>query len=160
MPRAEKRPPLVIRPTGSRRLLLFLLLVYGLTLATIPLLPLSAAWRFTIALGLVLGLIHGLGGAVWHLWPWSPRQAIWHGDGSWTLGLGRGREEPARLLGTTFVSPVLVILNFRYRRWRSGSLVLLSDNLDPDLLRRLRVRLRGEGRWTAQGPPSLTRSPP
>ncbi len=150
MTRPVERPALLIRPVASRRLALFLLTLHGLVLAAVPMLPLPWFWRALLVLALVLGLVLGLGGAVWHLWPWSLRQAIWQPDGTWFLTLGNGRELEGRLLGSTYVSPALVVLNFRCGSWRTRSLVLLPDNLEPDLLRRSRVRLRLEGARTGR----------
>ncbi len=141
-----ERPALVIRPGVSRRLALLVLVVHGLTLATVPFLPLALAGRAGLALALLSGCALSLGGAVWHRWPWSLREVVWWPDGAWSLIQGDGRERDGRLLGSTYVSPALVVLNFRCGRWRTASLVLLADNLEPDLLRRLRVRLRLEGR--------------
>ncbi len=190
MKSAAERPPLIIRPGVSRRLRLVVLGLYGLTLPVVLLLPLAWPWRTLLVLALLIGLVGSLGGAVGHRWPWVPRQAIWHPEGHWTLTLGDGREVPARLLATTYVTPALVVLNFRlgsgswrgsengtgvrggseigtgkdgvspgglaswrravarpaaYLPWTIRSLVLLPDNLDPDLHRRLRVRLSLEG---------------
>jgi toxin CptA len=140
-----ERPALVIRPGVSRRLALWVLIAHGLTLATIALLPVSLTGRAGLVLAVLLGCALSLGGAVWHFWPWSLREAVWWPDGAWSLIRGDGRERDGRLLGSTYVSPALVVLNFRCGRWRTASLVLLPDNLEPDLLRRLRVRLRLEG---------------
>jgi len=74
--------------------------------------------------------------------PWAGREAIWEPDGTWTLTLVSGKQVEARLLPSTFVTPGLSVLNLRRGRWRSCAMVLLPDTLDPDLLRRLRVRLR------------------
>ncbi|MBK8638372.1 MAG: hypothetical protein IPN92_08815 [Chromatiaceae bacterium] len=140
-----ERPALVIRPGVSRRLALWVLIAHGLTLATVLFLPLALSGRAGLALAVLLGCALSLGGAVWHFWPWSLREAVWWPDGAWSLIQGDGRERDGRLLGSTYVSPALVVLNFRCGRWRTASLVLLPDNLEADLLRRLRVRLRLEG---------------
>ena len=184
----HERPPLIIRPGVSRRLLHIVLLLHGLTLPVVLALPVAWPWRTLLVAALLVGLAGSLGGAVGHRWSWVPRQAIWHPEGHWTLTLGDGREVPARLLTTTYVSPALVVLNFRLadwpgwrdrpyqpdrpdwpspRGWAAGrgarallavtlpgstpSLVLLPDNLDPDLHRRLRVRLRQKGARVAPG---------
>ncbi len=145
MTRSFERPALVIRPGVSRRLALFVLVAHVLTLAAIAFLPLALLGRVGLALAVLLGCALSLGGAVWHLWPWSLKEVIWQTDGSWYLIQGDGRQLEGRLLGSTYVSPALVVLNFRCGRWRNRSLVLLPDNLEPDLHRRLRVRLRLEG---------------
>ncbi len=166
----RERPALIIRPGVSPRLRRVVLLLYGLTLPVVLALPVAWPWRTLLVAALLVGLAGSLGGAVSHRWSWVPRQAVWHAEGHWTLTLGDGRELPAQLLATTYVTPALVVLNFRlgtgeggvsprglasWRRavarpatllpWTIRSLVLLPDNLDPDLLRRLRVRLRLEG---------------
>mgnify|MGYP003389020433 CR=1 FL=1 len=145
MTRPIERPAMVIRPGVSRRLAIMVLVVHGLTLVVVTLLPLALSGRAGLALAVLLGLALNLGGSVWHLWPWSLRAAVWRPDGTWSLIQGDGRERDGRLLGSTYVSPALVVLNFRCDRWRTPSLVLLPDNLEPDLLRRMRVRLGLEG---------------
>ncbi|MBP9605129.1 MAG: hypothetical protein KBE53_13760 [Chromatiaceae bacterium] len=145
MTRPIERPAMVIRPGVSRRLAIMVLVVHGLTLVVVTLLPLALSGRAGLALAVLLGLALNLGGSVWHLWPWSLRAAVWRPDGTWSLIQGDGRERDGRLLGSTYVSPALVVLNFRCDRWRTASLDLLPDNLEPDLLRRMRVRLGLEG---------------
>lgn len=135
-------PPLPLRPGVSRRLGLWSLGVHGLALGVVWLLP----WTITARLGLsavvALSLAQALAGPVLGRLPWSVREAVWQADGSWLLSLASGRQHPARLLSSTYVSPALVVLRFRCGRWRSYSLVLLPDNLPASRLRRLRVRLR------------------
>jgi len=145
MTRSVERPALVIRPGVSRRLALFVLAAHGLTLAVVVHLPLPLSGRTGLALAVLVGLALSLGGPVRHLWPWSVREAVWHPDGTWSLTLVKGGAQDGRLLGSTYVSPALVALNFRCGRWRTRSLILMPDNLEPDLLRRLRVRLWLEG---------------
>jgi hypothetical protein len=68
------------------------------------------------------------------------------------LTLASGRQVGARLLSNSFVSAPVVVLNFRRGSWWPCSLVLTSDNMDPDLLRRLRVRLRLVGASMSSAP--------
>ncbi|MBP6582740.1 MAG: hypothetical protein KA204_04605 [Chromatiaceae bacterium] len=158
MTRPIERPAMVIRPGVSRRLAIMVLVGHGLTLVVVTLLPLALSGRAGLALAVLLGLALSLGGAVWHLWPWSLRAAVWWPDGAWSLIQGDGRERDGRLLGSTYVSPALVVLNFRCGRWRTPSLVLLPDNLEPDLLRRLRVRLGLEGTGMGKAAPAVSGS--
>ncbi len=71
---------------------------------------------------------------------------VWDENDQWQLTTGRGQHYTAQLLSTTYVSAHLVAINLRlenqgwYRRYRS--IVLLSDNIDPETFRRLRIRLR------------------
>lgn len=49
----------------------------------------------------------------------------------------------ARILGTTYVSPSLTVVNVRVPGlWRARHIVIVSDNADAESFRRLRVRLR------------------
>lgn len=71
---------------------------------------------------------------------------IWGDDDSWTLVTTGGDEIRADLTQHCFVHPVVTIVSIRllntpwYKRYRS--LVFLSDNIEAELFRRLRVRLR------------------
>jgi hypothetical protein len=102
-------------------------------------------WRAALAAMVLAGLLYAVVAQVLLLAPWVVREATWRPDGVWILTLVSGEQVEARLQPSSFVSPILILLNFRCRRWRSCSLVLPPDCLDPDLLRRLRARLRLEG---------------
>lgn len=58
----------------------------------------------------------------------------------WTIRLADQKERRVRLSGY-YRHPRLLILNFSMPAFRRRSVVLLSDSADPDLIRRLRVRL-------------------
>ena len=66
-------------------------------------------------------------------------------QGEWTLFDRCGCAVPARLLGSSYVSPRLMVLNFSLGGLRRRNLILLPDSSCPDQLRRLRVRLRMVG---------------
>lgn len=129
----------------SRGLAGFLFLTHGAALAAVSMLPIPWTLRVILVALLVVGLAYEVQAQLLRRLPWAVREAVWGPDGRWTLMLASGQEVEARLSPSTFVSTRLVVLNFRRGRWRSGSLVLTSDSLDPDLLRRLRVRLRVAG---------------
>lgn len=58
----------------------------------------------------------------------------------------RGEWQECVVLGSTFVSPALTIVNVRPRgQWRSRHIVLVPDNVDPADYRRLRTWLRWKG---------------
>jgi toxin CptA len=95
-------------------------------------------------------VVLAVGVSLWRMWPIyvarrrTPAYAVtWEGDGRWKW-CDAGREPvPCRLVPPTFVHPRLVALNLLCDG-RRRSVLLVSDNVDPDLLRRLRVRLRRE----------------
>jgi len=139
----RERPPLLIEPRCSRRLLTFVALTHTAALAAVLSLPL---WRYRLLALVVIGslvhhlYVHGLRRA-----PWSIRSAVWLADGSWQIDLVSGARIDARLAAATYVSVPLVVLNLRSGRWRRWALPLFADALDPEPLRRLRQRLRLEG---------------
>ena len=71
----------------------------------------------------------------------------------WVLHMQGGRTVTGRLLGSSFVHPRLLVLNFRTGRFFGRSLVLTEDAADADLLRRLRVRLMCGGVGEPRGAP-------
>jgi hypothetical protein len=148
----SERAPLRIAPKVSRRLGAYLLAVHGLGLIVVFMLPLQIWPKGAMAALVLLGLGYGIGGPVLHRLPWALRQAIWEPDGSWSLTRVSGERLQGRLLSSTYVGPELIVLVFRCGRLVTCCLPLLTDNLDADLLRRLRVRLRLAGAGTPPGP--------
>ena len=138
----DEQPPLVIRP-GFSRLLAGLVLVTHLgALAVAAMLPVAWPWRLGLGVSIFLSLGYNWATHVQPLHPWALFEAVWEADGTWTLTRLSGDAVTATLLPSTFVAVGMVVLNLRCSRFRTYSLVLLRDGLDPDLLRRLRVRLR------------------
>ncbi|WP_295583940.1 protein YgfX [uncultured Lamprocystis sp.] len=139
----RERPPLLIEPQFSRRLMTFVALTHTAALAA--LLNLSW-WPYRLLAVLVVASL------VYHFYvhclrraPWSIRSAVWLADGSWQIDVVSGARIDARLAAATYVSVPLVVLNLRSGRWRRWALPLFADALDPEQLRRLRQRLRIEG---------------
>ncbi len=141
----DEQPPLIIRPGFSRLLAGFVLATHLAALAVTWMLPIAWYWRTALGLLVLSGLLYQW---TMHVRPFQPRsllEAVWEADGTWTLVSVSGEASAATLLPSTFVGVGLVVLNLRLDRFRSCSMVLLPDNLDLDLLRRLRVRLRQHG---------------
>lgn len=138
----SRRSPLRLQPRPSRRLAVFLVLVHVAVAAVALALPVGWPVRAGLLLAAAGGLVHGLAAHVLRWLPWSIAEALWSADGTWILVLASGREVEARLLPSSYVTRALVVLNFRRETWRQGTLVLTADSLDPELLRRLRSRLR------------------
>ena len=138
----RERPPLRVRHESSRLLAAFLLVTHGVGLAVVFVIPLD--WYLCAGLSAMVlaGLVYAMAVQVLFIAPRAVREATWSSDGTWTLTLVSGKQVEARLLPSTLVTPRLIVLNFRYGRWRFRAMVLPSDALNPDLARRLRVRLR------------------
>jgi hypothetical protein len=132
--------PLELTPGPSYRLTVYLLLVHCVAATLLLSVPVPPWLKMGLAV-LIVGSLH-----------WSYRmqvtrsagaaivRAAWDTQGTWELTIRSGECLQARLLPDSFVSSPLVVLNFQLGRRRS--LVLTPDNTDPELLRRLRVRLR------------------
>jgi toxin CptA len=145
VPAHPLRPPLVLRPGLSRRLAALIGATHAAALGVCMLLPLSWWWRSLLLILVLVSLADQIGLHLLRRLPWAVREASWSSDGEWILTLASGRQLQAVLGPSTYVAPSLVVLNFRCGRWRRCALVLLPDNLDATLLRRLRARLRLAG---------------
>jgi hypothetical protein len=133
--------PLRLDPRRSRRLAVAVILsVAGAALCPF-MLPLSWMLR-GLALAAVATVAHGV--YRHHFGSERIVRAVWDELGQWRLWLANGTESDVQLLGDSFVTPEVMILNFSEGR-RRFHLVVLHDALDPDTLRRLRVRLMLEG---------------
>ncbi|MBI2383204.1 MAG: hypothetical protein HYV18_03945 [Gammaproteobacteria bacterium] len=66
---------------------------------------------------------------------------IWHAQGGWTLHDAAGRRFDADLLGHSHRHRRLIVLDFRLRDGTRRTRLLLGDELDAEMLRRLRARL-------------------
>lgn len=145
-PRAGRKPRpapalLVVRPgwswwlfgywaavhLGAALVVAILPATWGGRLLLVALVASSAAWRFALHF--------------WRRLPWSIMEAMRTRDG-WELVLATGEALPARLLGSSFVSQGLIVMNFAIGRWQRLALPLASDSLEPNLMRRLRAELR------------------
>lgn len=139
--------PLVLEPGPSRRVRLITLGGFLLTLLSVALLPLPLS---LLAAGELLLL--GAFVFAWQRHPALSGQAVTlslDSDGQWLWQQG-ARCEQVELLGDSYLAPFLVILNFRPQGSRRPlrTILLTSDNIDADLLRRLRVHLKWQEHWS------------
>jgi len=145
--------PLHLEIKHSRRLLLAVLLVHlgAFIMLAISNLPWQVNLILVVCIAVQLWMFLAINDRVFgpdFLNRLLPRfkQAVWIDDNSWCLTDADGNEVQAQLLATSFVLPQLTIVNLKllgkpwYLRYRS--LVFLRDNLDAEIFRRLRVRLR------------------
>jgi toxin CptA len=71
----------------------------------------------------------------------QPARCAWLEGGDWRVRKGDGDERAAALVSAQVLGPVIVIVLRLQPERGSLALVLLPDNADADLRRRLRVRL-------------------
>ena len=85
--------------------------------------------------------------------PDSPAELAVHADGRLELRMRNGEEHEGRVTGSTFVSPLLIVVAAKMDTGRKRGIVLLSDSASTEDRRALRVRLRhGLQRDLPQGP--------
>ncbi len=133
--------PIRIRPESSTWLAVGLTLAHTGALVIAVLLPWPAWAKVLLALALAASLHWSLAWHVLHRGD-SITEAILQGDGSWTVKTGRAEAQPATLAPDSVVTLHLTVLVFKLADGRRRSLLVLSDNIDPETHRRLRVRLR------------------
>ena len=66
---------------------------------------------------------------------------IWNADGTWIVEDAENRKSSAQLLPSTYVHPRLIALNFLLGTGQKRTRLILGDEADAELLRRLRARL-------------------
>lgn len=126
-------PPLLLSPVPSPRLRSILNLAHGLALLCVLAVISDWPWAGLLLIPWGYSLRQGL-----KLVRNNPRLS-WDSHGQWWWD---SEEEPLVLDGDSYSSPYLVILNLQgHQAPKRRSVVLLSDSLDADSWRRLRVRL-------------------
>jgi toxin CptA len=111
-------------------------------LAVIPPLGLPLWAALAISLAVVLSLVHTLNTHALLRSDVAIVQIAVDADDQWSLLTLRGDNLRARLSPATYLHPRLVILTFRLDRgWKTRSVVVLPDSVDPTTFRRLRLRL-------------------
>lgn len=130
-----------LAPRPSMRALKLLFCLHVAPLAVLP---------FAMQPGVPMMVLVGLFGLSW-LWlrrhpvfgfgPKALTRLTWHAEGGWTLHDGAGKTFEAELLGSSFVHAALLVLNFRLKTGGAGTRVLMGDEADAELMRRLRARL-------------------
>ncbi|NOX75942.1 MAG: hypothetical protein GXP17_04880 [Gammaproteobacteria bacterium] len=130
--------PLTFTPEPSRVLMLILLVSHLGGAALLWPLDLSAAVKALLVALLLMSLIAS--------WPRRGKGGLqrltWQADGDWLLQAHGGDDIEATLLPGSYRHPWLVVLNFQLEgSRRRRSVVLFADALEPEMHRKLRVRL-------------------
>lgn len=116
-------------------------MVHGSALLVLPFtgLPLPVIFIITLATARSLLLAWRMHVSLTH--PAAIRHLCWGHGSDWQLTRNDGITLHTSLQPRVFIHPRLVILRFRRSRWHAVSVLLTADRLDPELFRRLRVRL-------------------
>lgn len=134
-----------LAPRPSLRALTILFWLHVALLAALMALlrpgPGMAGMAALVALSWVISRRH----PVFGFGPNALSRLTWHAAGKWTLHDKRGaRWDDVELLGSSLVHERLLVLVFRLPDGETRSRALLGDELDAELLRRLRARLRAQ----------------
>jgi toxin CptA len=140
--------PLLIRPGFSRGLAILVVSIH--VTALIVSLALPGVWPWILPPLIAASGIYHIAVDLLRRAPWSIESVLWAPDGSWILRERSGREREATLSPATFITLPVVVLRLRLGRLRRRSVVLAADAVDAEQLRRLRQRLRIEGRLDEQ----------
>lgn len=128
-------------PRASARAVILLFWLHAATLALMLLSLRPGTLMAVLALA--------MGGS----WFWLRRHAVfgygaraltrltWHQEGTWTLHDAAGTRFEAELQKHSLVHPLLMVLNFQLKPDGHRTRILLGDEVEPELLRRLRARL-------------------
>ena len=136
--------PLHLEPRPSRRLGRLLAAIHATALGILPLSQLPPPAIAVIAPFIVYSYLHHHRLQVRRRAARAITALRWDAGNHWRLHLRSGNTVAAYLLPRVFLQPWLVILHFRTEQGRTASVVLLSDMLEPDDFRKLRVRLLTE----------------
>lgn len=127
----------------SWRLAAILVLGHGGVAAIVLWLEISFAWRIALIALLIVSLIHELRTTALRLGANAVNTLRIAADNTFSVQTRRGDWRTCEVLGSTYVTAFLTVLNLRLAgQRRMRSVVLMSDSMAADDFRRLRVWLR------------------
>jgi len=135
-------PALRLSPQKSATLLIFTLTAHVGAMGMVLFLPLEFWLRLSVLLAVAVSLIQATRTHLLRSSGSAIKSVQWDSAGEWRLFFANGDEFAAQLKASSYLQPWLVVLNFSTSRFRRHTLILLPDAVDPERLRRLRVRLR------------------
>ncbi|MFC1747276.1 protein YgfX [Pseudomonadota bacterium] len=114
---------------------------YWLWLYEIPLLL-----RLAVFAAVVTALVIHLRRYLFRTCKRAVKGLVWKTGGEWLLETNSGETVAAKLLGSSFVSPWLIVLNFKPEQGgRMWPVVIMQDHVDSTSFRRLSAKLRMYG---------------
>jgi hypothetical protein len=138
-------PPLHLNPGMSRHLALLLLLIHGAALVVVATLAAPVWVQIALISAVLVNFYSTFNTHVTGKSQLAVLSMVWDGEGEWTLLTNNGVSSKARLLPTSFVHPLLVVLNFSLVEKGRRSVILMQDSLDQKTFRNLLSRIRLEG---------------
>ena len=143
MPAAPLAPP-TVRPQSSPQLAVFVAVVHLAGAVAVMLSPIPNPIRLIMGAAIAGSLGYALLVHCWRIAPWAIREARQTPEGDWVIDQVSGAQiSSVRLLASGCMGQRLLILNFRTGRFLvTRTLILTTDSVDPDVLRRLRASLK------------------
>lgn len=131
-----------LQPSFSIYLALWLCMLHVFALGAVWTLPLHPIAKLTLSLLLIMYLAWQVRHHLLRNSKNAIREVVFEPIEGWWLIDADGSKRHVRLLPQSLVSPWLVVLSFSSGSWSmSRSLVLLPDNLDREVARKLRIHL-------------------
>ena len=134
--------PIIISPVFSRWLALYLMGIHLAALFLLLPLQLPILSSFALVVGICTSLAYYWKRDLLHRGRGSISSVKWSANRGWLISADGGKELPATLSPTSFLSRYLVLLCFKTANNSRRRLLLPGDAIDPDLLRKLKVLLR------------------
>ena len=116
-------------------------MAHGSALLVLPFTGLPLPVSTAIALAVVWSFLQAWRTHVSLTRPAAIRHLRWGDGNDWQLTRQDGTTVTTSLQPRVFIHPRLVILRYRQPWWHPFSIVLTTDRLDPQIFRKLRVRL-------------------
>ena len=127
----------------SRYLAAAFTVVHAATAATIAPLDVAIEVKLFIALAIVVSLGHVLHRHALLMSSASVRELEVHDREHASIRSKDGRWRDAQILGTTYVSPLMTVINLRMGKWKwTRHVIVVGDNMDAEDFRQVRVILR------------------
>lgn len=119
-----------------------LIFVFTLTIVMVSILPIQAPAKLVLAGMLLLLAFYYLRRDIWRLLPTSFVHIRLDGD-QMVFIRRSGAELRGKVAGSSFVTPLLTIVNIKsLKSWRLSSVILFSDSMSREDFRQLRVLLK------------------
>lgn len=140
----RSKAALVVKLHTSRQMLVLIVLMHSLALLLLwPLYERLGLFVLMIIPALLISLVLSVRRYALLAGRRAVTEIIVKSSNEYVLAMNDGRYVPAVLRRGSYVQPLLIILNFKVKRWPWYlSVPLLTDSADEDVLRQLRVRLR------------------
>ncbi len=128
-----------LKPSARAHQLLFWIHIFPLAL--LPFAMQTGVLMLTVAAGVAGSWLWVRRHPAFGYGPKAIRRILAQADHRWAIETSAPKPVAAELLSSTYVHPLVLVLNFRVPSGQKRSRILLGDEVSPELLRKLRARL-------------------